>query len=70
MLLIACNISVNSSLEPFDRSITKSLAKRVRVIVLTMEGRGVVKRNRGGGGEWGAGGEYGLVGSFDLIVLL
>ena len=52
MLLIACNISVNSSLEPFDRSITKSLAKRVRVIVLTMEGRGVVKRNRGGGGEW------------------
>ena len=69
MLLIACNISVNSSLEPFERSITKSLAKRVRVIVLTMEGRGVVKRNRGGGGEWG-GGEYGLVGSFDLIVLL
>ena len=56
MLLIACNISVNSSLEPFDRPINKSLAKRVRVIVLTMEGRGVVKRNRGGGGEWGAGG--------------
>ena len=56
MLSIACNISVNSSLEPFDRSITKSLAKRVRVIVLTMEGRGVVKRNRGRGGEWGGGG--------------
>lgn len=38
--------------------------------MLTMEGRGVVKRNRGGVGEWGGGGEYGLVGSFDLIVLL
>ena len=37
--------------------------------MLTMEGRGVVKRNRGGVGEWGGGG-YGLVGSFDLIVLL